>query len=156
MSATDALMVRAPRDSGLASFLRLFNRDPSAIKLVTLEHLIIKYISFFRLRDPTNPSMIWGNVNLTNSLSGNRVFHASQLRGILCGIVDPVDGLTVQQVKGTSTIFGDWIQAGDSFFFFKWVVFTFTWDLGQLSHYWKSKVPTYKKEKKPYEILTKR
>ena len=116
MSATDALMVRAPRDSGLASFLRLFNRDPSAIKLVTLEHLIIKYISFFRLRDPTNPSMIWGNVNLTNSLSGNRVFHASQLRGILCGIVDPVDGLTVQQVKGTSTIFGDWIQAGDSFF----------------------------------------
>ena len=47
MSATDALMVRAPRDSGLASFLRLFNRDPSAIKLVTLEHLLIKYISFF-------------------------------------------------------------------------------------------------------------
>ena len=117
MSATDALMVRAPRDSGLASFLRLFNRDPSAIKFVTLEHLIIKYISFFSAYEiPPTPRWSGGMWTWLTLCLETGFFHASQLRGILCGIVDTVDGLTVQQVKGTSTIFGDWIQAGDSFF----------------------------------------
>ena len=116
MSSTDTLMVQAPQDSELAGFIRSLGRDPNGICLGTLEHLIIKYISYFRLRDATNPSMIWSNVRLTNSLSSNRVFHATQLRGILCGLVTACNGSRIHRVTGSSSIFTDWMQAGNTFF----------------------------------------
>ena len=116
MSGTDTLMVQAPQDSGLARFIRSLGRDPNGICLGTLEHLVIKYISYYRLRDVTNPSMVWANVALTNSLSSNRVFHATQLRSILCGLVTACNGSRIHRVTGGSSIFTDWIQAGNTFF----------------------------------------